>query len=230
MSDNRVVLSPLDAEVLRARVGETGAFVVLTGIDGCGKSEQAVRLRAALESVGLRVVPTCEPTRGVVGSEIRRRLTARGAQLDPLEMAHLFAADRAAHSTEIRRWMSEGSVVVTDRYDESSVAYQGTLLAMAGMEGAREWVAGLSARFVRPAAYVVIQVPVEVAQLRAQSRGSSDAYEREAALQEGVAATLGSLGRYLPGARVEHVDGTGAPDEVHARVLDRALAALLGRP
>lgn len=103
-----------------------GLFISFEGIDGVGKSTQADLLEEFLTSTGRKVVRTLEPGGTDVGQEIRQILLHRKGGVGPRAEALLFAADRAHHvDTLIRPALGRGEVVITDRYLDSSVAYQG---------------------------------------------------------------------------------------------------------
>ncbi|NEG55361.1 dTMP kinase [Bifidobacterium platyrrhinorum] len=124
-----------------------GLFISFEGVDGVGKTTQVERLRAALEAAGREVVVTREPGGTPLGRAIRRLLLhgvpadeaesgarnatggkaakAAPADIAPRAEALLFAADRAQHVAEvIRPALERGAVVITDRYLDSSLAYQ----------------------------------------------------------------------------------------------------------
>lgn len=102
-----------------------GHFVVFEGGDGAGKSTQVDRLVRWLRASGRDVVVTREPGGTALGSEVRR-LLLHGGEVSPRAEALLFAADRAHHvATLVRPALARGDVVVSDRYVDSSVAYQG---------------------------------------------------------------------------------------------------------
>lgn len=104
-----------------------GLFISFEGVDGVGKTTQVERLRAALEAAGREVVVTREPGGTPLGRAIRRLLLHGPASADiaPRAEALLFAADRAQHVAEIiRPALDRGAVVITDRYLDSSLAYQ----------------------------------------------------------------------------------------------------------
>ena len=126
----------------------TGVFISFEGVDGVGKTTQAERLRAYVESLGRTAVVTREPGGTALGRAIRRLLlhgvgdasdarrgdAGRQADIAPRAEALLFAADRAQHVAEvIRPALDRGDVVITDRYLDSSLAYQA---------GGRELTAG----------------------------------------------------------------------------------------
>lgn len=104
----------------------SGLFITFEGIDGVGKSTQANLLQDYLEQLGHRVVRTLEPGGTELGQEIRNLLLHRKGAVAPRAEALLFAADRAHHiATKVRPAMESGAVVISDRYLDSSVAYQG---------------------------------------------------------------------------------------------------------
>jgi dTMP kinase len=103
-----------------------GLFVSLEGIDGVGKSTQSDLLEEFLRGLGRDVVRTLEPGGTDLGQEIRHLLLHRKGDVAPRAEALLYAADRAHHvATKIRPALERGEVVITDRYLDSSVAYQG---------------------------------------------------------------------------------------------------------
>jgi dTMP kinase len=104
-----------------------GLFIAFEGGDGAGKSTQAARLFDALESKGLTVLRTREPGGTPIGEKLRSLVLDHGhGTIDARTEALMFAAARAAHASQvIRPALALGHVVITDRYIDSSVAYQG---------------------------------------------------------------------------------------------------------
>jgi dTMP kinase len=101
-------------------------FITFEGIDGVGKSTQLNLLQGWLEEKGHTVVRTLEPGGTELGQEIRHLLLHRKGDVAPRAEALLYAADRAHHvATKIRPALTEGKVVLSDRFFDSSVAYQG---------------------------------------------------------------------------------------------------------
>lgn len=112
-----------------------GVFITFEGVDGVGKTTQVERLRDWLESSGHEVVVTREPGGTPLGKAIRGLLlhgvpvdsadSSDSADIAPRAEALLFAADRAQHVAEvIRPALERGAVVISDRYIDSSLAYQ----------------------------------------------------------------------------------------------------------
>ena len=104
-----------------------GLFIAFEGGDGAGKSTQAAELASALESRGLRVLRTREPGGTPIGEKLRALVLEHGhGHIDAHTEALIFAASRAAHASQvIRPALERGAIVLTDRYIDSSVAYQG---------------------------------------------------------------------------------------------------------
>ncbi|MDJ0320448.1 dTMP kinase [Pseudarthrobacter sp. PS3-L1] len=104
-----------------------GLFIAFEGGDGAGKSTQASLLAAALESRGHTVLRTREPGGTPIGEKLRSLVLDHGhGHIDARTEALIFAASRAAHATQvIRPALEDGTVVLSDRYIDSSVAYQG---------------------------------------------------------------------------------------------------------
>lgn len=104
-----------------------GVFIAFEGGDGAGKSTQAARLAAELESRGYTVRRTREPGGTPVGEKLRSLVLDHGnGEIDAHTEALIFAASRAAHAAQvIRPALGRGEIVLTDRYIDSSVAYQG---------------------------------------------------------------------------------------------------------
>lgn len=102
-------------------------FIAFEGGDSAGKSTQAARLAEALEADGHTVVRTREPGGTEIGEKLRSLVLEHGhGAIDPRTEALIFAASRAAHVHQvILPALERGSVVVCDRYIDSSVAYQG---------------------------------------------------------------------------------------------------------
>ncbi len=106
---------------------KAGLFIAFEGGDGAGKSTQAARLAAALESAGHTVLRTREPGGTPIGEKLRSLVLDHGnGEIDARTEALIFAASRAAHAAQvIRPALARGEIVLTDRYIDSSVAYQG---------------------------------------------------------------------------------------------------------
>ena len=121
----------------------TGVFVCFEGGEGSGKSTQSRLLKDWLEERGHDVVLTFEPGDTPVGQELRRIVLSpeTGALADRTEVL-LYAADKAEHvETIVQPALDRGAVVITDRYVDSTLAYQGAgrALAVAEVEQVARW-------------------------------------------------------------------------------------------
>lgn len=120
-----------------------GLFIAMEGGDGAGKSTQASRLAASLQESGHSVQRTREPGGTPVGEALRALVLEHGnGEIDARTEALIFAASRAAHVRQvIRPALAAGTVVVCDRYIDSSVAYQGAGrgLGTDTVRGLNEW-------------------------------------------------------------------------------------------
>jgi dTMP kinase len=156
-----------------------GLFISFEGIDGVGKSTQADLLESWLTEQNKNVVRTLEPGGTDVGVEIRKILLHHKGDLAPRAEAALFAADRAHHvASKIRPALEQGKIVITDRYFDSSVAYQG-----AGRDLSRTEVRDLSLWAVGgllPDLTVLLDLPAEQARARRNTSGTEpDRLEKE---------------------------------------------------
>lgn len=103
-----------------------GTFITFEGIDGSGKSTHLRLLAQFLQSNGLEVVLTREPGGTPVGNRLRAALLDAREEVDPLTELLVFAADRAQHVRRVLRpAIEQGRVVISDRYADATVAYQG---------------------------------------------------------------------------------------------------------
>jgi dTMP kinase len=103
-----------------------GMLVTFEGVEGSGKSTQCKRLTESLQSRGLDVVLTREPDGTPMGAALRRLFEADGPPPAPLAQVFLFMAARQQHiATVIRPALSRGAVVLSDRYADATMAYQG---------------------------------------------------------------------------------------------------------
>ena len=103
-----------------------GVLITVEGVEGSGKSTQCRRLAERLQARGLGVVLTSEPDGTALGAAIRTLFETGGPSPTPLTQVFLFMAARQQHAAEvIRPALSRGAVVVSDRYVDATMAYQG---------------------------------------------------------------------------------------------------------
>lgn len=200
-----------------------GRFIALEGIDGSGTTLQTRALAAWLTQRGHRVLETREPSSGAIGALIRERLSVRAAALEPAALALLFAADRLDHiAREVDPARAAGTIVLTDRYLLSSLAYQ-------SLDSDEAWIRQLNAHAPPPDLTLVLEVPVEVAFARVQRRmvagGAAEERFDALELQRRIADNYRRLRHDPVLGPVRVVDGDRPPAEV-TDDLTAALAAL----
>ena len=205
-----------------------GRFISLEGGEGVGKSTQAQALAAALRARGIGLVETREPG-GSAGAEAIRGLLLQGEEERwmPEAEALLFAAARADHvARTIRPALERGQWVLSDRFLDSSGAYQGGAGRL-GADRIRALHAFGSAGFL-PDRTLLLQLPPQAAADRARTRdgGAADRIgARSPAYHAAVAAAFDEIVAAEP-ERVRRVDASGTAGEVTERLLD-ALVDLL---
>ncbi|KYF52121.1 thymidylate kinase [Sorangium cellulosum] len=230
-SSNRETPAPSSRPPAESR---RGVFVVFEGIDGAGTSTQAERYAEHLRAARRMVRVTREPSSGPVGSLLRLMLThrvslpsARQAEV----MALLFSADRLDHlGAEIEPLLRDGYVVISDRYDLSSLAYQSTTAADGSGERGDflQWIRELNRHALRPDVTVVIDVAPEIAEKRRRARGGAEELFEQTELQARLAEAYRRAEELVPGDRVIHIDGGGPVEEV-AREIAAALGPIVER-
>ncbi|MFF9241567.1 dTMP kinase [Streptomyces sp. NPDC014801] len=179
----------------------TGFFIALEGGDGAGKSTQAEALAEWIRGKGHEVVVTREPGATPVGKRLRSiLLDVSSAGLSHRAEALLYAADRAEHvDTVVRPALERGAVVISDRYIDSSVAYQGAGRDLSPTEVARinRW----ATNGLVPHLTVLLDVAPETARERfteAPDRLESEPAEFHARVRSGfLTLAAADPGRYL---------------------------------
>jgi len=154
-----------------------GRFITLEGGEGAGKSTQARRLAAHLSDQGLPVLVTREPG-GSAGAEKIRSLLLDGTGFDPVAEAMLMFAARREHVVAtIRPALEAGMWVISDRFADSTRAYQCHGQGVPG-EVYRK-LADLALEGLAPDLTLILDIPPEAGMARAAARGvAADRYER----------------------------------------------------
>ena len=207
-----------------------GVFIAFEGGEGVGKSTQVQRLHGWLTEQGIAARTTREPGATGIGGTLRSIvLDPANTQLSPRAEALLYAADRAQHVHEVLSpALAAGEVVVTDRYVDSSLAYQGAgrTLEPAEVRSISRWATeGLT-----PDLTVLLDLPPETGLARARGRAAADRLEGESVgFHQRVRATFLQLAGAEP-ARYLVLDATGSPDDLADAVRVRVAELLAGRP
>ena len=198
------------------------AFITFEGIDGCGKSTQLRMLASELRLRGQEVVSTREPGGTPLGQHIRQLLLDAEEQVDPLAELLLYAADRAQHvRSHVRPALDSGHVVLSDRYADATVAYQG-----AGRGFPAELVSELvvlATGGLMPDLTLIFDLPVDESQRR-QARRMSKGHKADRLDAEDAAFHTRVRDAYLRIAaaepeRVRVIDAAGSVQETQAHVM-----------
>lgn len=213
----------------RRRLDAGGIFIAFEGGEGAGKSTQVVLLGRWLRDHGLVVTETHEPGATELGRKVRGLLLdSPSGALSPRAEALLFAADRAHHvDTVIRPALERGDVVLTDRYVDSSLAYQGggRHLPAEEMRRLSTWATGE----LRPDLTVLLDIDPAVGLQRAGRAGAADRLERESLdFHRRVRAAFRSLAEANPG-RYLVIDAEADSADVAATIRG-AVTALIHSP
>lgn len=199
----------------------TGRFIVVEGGEGVGKSTQVPRLAASLRETGREIVVTHEPGDTKLGADLRAVLLHADTVLDARAELLLMVADRAQHLAEVvRPALARGAIVVCDRYEPSTLAYQGVArgLGVEDVERLSEWAtAG-----VDPDVVIVLDLPDEIAEARVSP--DRDRFERAGA--DFHARVRAAYRELAPARGWVLVDADGTPDDVAARVLSAVSAVV----
>ena len=193
-------------------------FISFEGIDGVGKSTQIRLAEDYLRARGHDVVTTFEPGGTDLGQEIRNLLLHRKGDVAPRSEALLYAADRAHHvATKIRPALASGKIVISDRYLDSSVAYQG-----AGRKLSADEVRNISIWAVDgllPDLTILLDLDAAKASKRRENTGQeADRLESEKLeFFEAVRAEFLKLAKAEP-TRFLVVDAEAAPDEIFEHI------------
>jgi dTMP kinase len=155
-----------------------GFFVVLDGIDGCGKTVHSKMLCEQLRVLDYDVAYTTEPSKSPIGQFIAQKFL-RETKVAPQIEALLFAADRFHHLTsEIIPMLDANKIVVSDRYVYSSLAYQGAQ----GL--APDWIKQINCFAIRPDLALYLDVLAETGLARKRSRSTLENLDLEKKVRE----------------------------------------------
>ena len=195
-----------------------GIFIAFEGGEGSGKSTQSKLLKKWLEEEGEEVLLSREPGGTEMGKDLRRILLDHSTgDISPRAEALLYAADRAHHVfSKIRPALDRGEVVITDRYFDSSIAYQGAGRILVSGEVAR--ISRWATESLFPTLTILIDQPAEIGLSRLKSKDRLeiepiDFHER--IRQEYLQLTLIDPERYLV------VDGRQSIEEIHQEIIAR---------
>ncbi len=206
----------------RGSTTSRGLFITFEGPDGSGKSTQARMLAQRLRGEGRTVLESVEPGGTPIGQQIRRiLLDPANGELAPLAELLLMFAARAQN---VEQWilpaLAEGKIVISDRFTDSSMAYQG-----AGRGLGRETVLDLdriACHGLVPDLTICVDIDSETGLARAAGRGSSETRLEEQAIEfhRKAREAYHELARREP-QRFRLIDGRGTPEAIAATIWEQ---------
>jgi dTMP kinase len=195
-----------------------GIFIAFEGGEGIGKSTQSKLLKEWLEQEGETVVLSREPGGTDLGVEIRKILLSHSTgEISPRAEALLYAADRAHHVfSVIRPALASGQVVISDRYFDSSIAYQGAGRVLEPGEVAR--ISRWATESLFPTLTIIIDLPAEIGLGRLKSKDRLES--QPIAFHERVRQEFLQLAALDP-ERYLIVNGNQTIDDIHTAIVSR---------
>jgi len=202
-------------------------FITLEGIDGCGKSTQRDMLAEQLKARGFEVVVTREPGGTAISEDIRRVMISDASlHIAPTTELLLYVAARAQHVAElIRPSLQAGKIVISDRYTDSTVAFQGygRGFELSIVDELNRFATG----GLKPDLTIVFDLDPEIARTRSRTRpvggllGAFDDQHNEfhQRMREGYL----EIARNNP-SRVQVVDASGSTEHTHSLVMALVLS------
>ena len=194
-------------------------FITFEVIEGSGKSTQIQMLKEFFEKKSLKAFFTKEPGSSEIGKEIRSILLNKENKIYPQTEIFLIFADRVQHVQEIiKPNLNEGKIVVSDRYYDSSVAYQGQREGISKIE-IYELIENLD--LPTPDITFLLDLPANVGLKRAKNRASLDRFEsEEISFHEGVRQNYLDLQEQNL-ERIVKIDATQSPNEIFSNIIKK---------
>jgi dTMP kinase len=204
-----------------------GRFITFEGPDGSGKSTQARMLAERLRGEGRPVLESVEPGGTPIGQQIRRIL------LDPANKELTATAELllmfAARAQNVEQWilpaLAEGKIVISDRFTDSSIAYQGAGRGL-GWERVLE-LDRIACHGLVPDLTICVDIDTETGLARALSRGGAETRLEDQAIEfhRRAREAYHELARREP-QRFRLIDGRGTPEAIAAKVWDEVSGLL----
>jgi len=188
-------------------------FIVIEGLDGCGKTTQVKLLAEKLRKQGEKVIETDEPTKGPVGKLIRQVLEKK-VILPPNALQLLFVADRGDHLRRtIKPALSAGKIVISDRYLWSTIAYGSLNLD-------KNWLLSLHRYCLYPNISIFLEVKPKICLQRIGLRGEGKTiFEEEEKLRK-----VWQIYQWLAkkfGEDIIIIDGERKPEVISREILNK---------
>ena len=208
-----------------------GVFITFEGIDGCGKSTQLRMLTGELRARRFEVATTREPGGTKLGQRLRAALLDVEEQVDPLAELLVFAADRAQHvRTVLRPALEKDEIVISDRYADATVAYQGH--GRGFKPELIEQIVRLATEGLTPDLTLLFDLSVPESAVRTRRRRAAkrtDRLDREKVeFHERVREAYLKIAEANPD-RIRVIDASGSAQETHESVMDIVMPFLEAR-
>ena len=194
-------------------------FITFEGIEGSGKSTQIQLLKEFFEKKAQKTFFTKEPGSSEVGKKIRSILLNKENKISPQTEIFLIFADRVQHVQEIiKPNLNEGKIVISDRYYDSSIAYQGQ---REGVDKTEIYELINMLDLPTPDITFLLDLPVDIGLKRAKNRASLDRFEsEEISFHEGVRQNYLDLQEQNL-ERIVKIDALQTPDEIFSNILKK---------
>jgi dTMP kinase len=196
-----------------------GNLIIFEGIDGAGKTTQALRVTKWLKEKGLPVLSLSEPTQGIYGKRLRQIIRSGRGNITPLEEMELFLKDREEDvQKNILPALSQNSIVIMDRYYHSNMAYQGALgIEVKTIQSLNEKIAP------RPDLVIILDLDVQVGLQRIHTlrREKENHFEKAEYLQ-----SVSQIFRQMEEDYIYHVQASLPLKEVNYDIDQRILDLL----
>ena len=214
---------------------ERGKFIVLDGIDGCGKSTQTRLLTDWLRGMDISARSTFEPGGTVLGAKLRQLLLHDNIEMSPLAEMMVFCADRAEHlETVVVPYLQAGACVVCDRFSAATYAYQVSGSEMnysiqafldadhaarcALWQGTGQWY---------PDLMLILDLDDPGEGMRRKGKRPDKIEGRGAVYHQRVAEGFRFYGRGHLGGAATVISAAGTVEEVHARIVEQVKPLVL---
>lgn len=192
-------------------------FFTFEGIDGSGKSTIIKQVSTQLEKQNYDVITTFEPTDTWLGKYVQQQIKTNA---DPYVTAFTFISDRIQHSKQIQRWINQGNIVLCDRYQESTYAYQSVQLSNT-VANPIKWLQDLSKnRILLPDRTFYFRITPQAAISRIQHRDELIPFEKRSFLQQ----VHENYDRICKGKRFLRLDATKTIPELTKICVDEILS------
>jgi len=192
-------------------------FITFEGIDASGKTTQIKRLAETLQKLGAEVLVTCEPRGTEVGVVIGNLvLDRKDLDILPSTEVFLFAADRSQHVRQVvNPALQQGKFVLSDRFVDSSIAFQGA--AGTELDFIRA-VNQLAVKGLKPDLTFWLDLPAEETMKRIAKRGEGDRLESKGIAYENKVRELYQLLADQESERFVKIDSTAEPAEIAKKI------------